>query len=278
MKDMLSRIEFLLQSLVRRQRTCPHCERRECKIVARKYWVIRIRRCAGCGLAFTDPIYRSLFTGAFYEDAYDTGDLTTQLPTSQELAQLKATKFAGTNKDFSTQLAGLGVIAPGPRWAELGSSWGYFLYQAGLQKVDATGVELCVRRRTFGNDSLGVRIVANMDRLPDASFDLVYSSHVLEHFTDLRRIFADIHRVLRPGGMLVIEVPNVDLQQFGNQVLIMMGAVHPIGFDGRFFTNALPGYGFEDVRIYNDYAQLGQDGVSECSNDSLLVSARRARD
>lgn len=42
---------------------------------------------------------------------------------------------------------------------------------------------------------------------PDASFDLVYCSHVLEHVGDDLRAMAEIARVLRPDGLALIQVP-----------------------------------------------------------------------
>jgi SAM-dependent methyltransferase len=42
---------------------------------------------------------------------------------------------------------------------------------------------------------------------PEASFDLVICSHVLEHVPDDRTAIAEIRRVLRPGGQALIVVP-----------------------------------------------------------------------
>ena len=44
----------------------------------------------------------------------------------------------------------------------------------------------------------------------DAAFDLVTSTEVFEHVPDDRRAFAEVHRVLRPGGVLVFTVPLMD--------------------------------------------------------------------
>lgn len=41
----------------------------------------------------------------------------------------------------------------------------------------------------------------------DAVFDLVTSTEVFEHVADDGRAFAEVHRVLRPGGHLVFTVP-----------------------------------------------------------------------
>lgn len=49
---------------------------------------------------------------------------------------------------------------------------------------------------------------------PDNEFDVVYSSHVLEHFTvaEAKFFLSEIFRVLKPGGLLRIVVP--DLERF----------------------------------------------------------------
>ena len=37
-------------------------------------------------------------------------------------------------------------------------------------------------------------------KFPDAAFDKIYSSHVIEHIPDLETVFREVFRVLRPGG------------------------------------------------------------------------------
>lgn len=41
----------------------------------------------------------------------------------------------------------------------------------------------------------------------DESFDLVVACDVIEHVTDDRRVFAELTRVLKPGGRLIFSVP-----------------------------------------------------------------------
>jgi len=43
----------------------------------------------------------------------------------------------------------------------------------------------------------------------DASFDLVYASHVLEHIDDDARALSEVRRVLRPGGVAILPVPII---------------------------------------------------------------------
>src|SRR3954451_18227035 len=56
----------------------------------------------------------------------------------------------------------------------------------------------------------GVDIVASVDEgLPfaDGSFDHVFAVHVLEHVEDMLRAMAELHRVLRPTGVLHVLAP-----------------------------------------------------------------------
>lgn len=46
---------------------------------------------------------------------------------------------------------------------------------------------------------------------PDESFDCVISFQVIEHIRDDRRFVDEIHRVLRPGGSLIVTTPNAPM-------------------------------------------------------------------
>jgi SAM-dependent methyltransferase len=51
----------------------------------------------------------------------------------------------------------------------------------------------------------------NLRGLADASFDFVYSSHVLEHLEDPARALRTWWRVVKPGGYLILYLPERDL-------------------------------------------------------------------
>jgi demethylmenaquinone methyltransferase/2-methoxy-6-polyprenyl-1,4-benzoquinol methylase len=98
----------------------------------------------------------------------------------------------------------------------------------GMQLLDlATGTGVVARAargltdRIVGADaSIGMLIAgraktglpaveAKGERLPfrDASFDMVTIGYALRHFADLRVLFDELHRVLRPGGrVLILEI------------------------------------------------------------------------
>ena len=50
--------------------------------------------------------------------------------------------------------------------------------------------------------------VDRLDMFPSCSVDFVIASHVLEHLADPLGMLVEIHRVLRPGGLAVVLLPN----------------------------------------------------------------------
>ena len=44
---------------------------------------------------------------------------------------------------------------------------------------------------------------------PDASFDVVTATEVIEHLEDFRRVVREIYRVLKPGGVCILSTPNI---------------------------------------------------------------------
>jgi len=73
----------------------------------------------------------------------------------------------------------------------------------------------------------------NVERLPesDGSLDLVIASEVIEHLIEPGRAMAEFHRVLRPGGHVLITVPNVAFWRFRLEAL--RGGVPSVTADER---------------------------------------------
>jgi SAM-dependent methyltransferase len=54
-----------------------------------------------------------------------------------------------------------------------------------------------------------------MEGVPDARFDFVHSSHCLEHMREPAEALRNWLRILKPGGHLVVTVPDEDLYEQG---------------------------------------------------------------
>lgn len=242
---------------------------------ARKYVTIRIRECVTCGLFFTDPVYETMFGSTFYDVLYVEHDLTTDLPPPDQLDTLKQKRFQGTNKYYGVRLERLRDARIGTTMAEIGSSWGYFLFQAQHYGFEPTGVEISQPRREFGQKHLGVNIVDGTDKLPSEGFDLVYTSHVLEHFTDLSTIFPEMHRILKPQGKLVLEVPHFAFATHQAEVLQIIGAVHPLGFTSDFFSRNLPRYGFRILDFYQSWEHFPTPKAPQAHSNVVALLAEK---
>src|SRR6185503_1429496 len=48
-------------------------------------------------------------------------------------------------------------------------------------------------------------------KFPDESFDAIHSCHTIEHLKSPLDVLADHWRTLKPGGLLVVDAPNVAL-------------------------------------------------------------------
>ncbi len=70
--------------------------------------------------------------------------------------------------------------------------------------ISETAIE---QYRRHGFDGRVADIESGLD-YPDASFDLVYCSEVIEHMTSPETLASEVSRVLKPGGLFVLSTPN----------------------------------------------------------------------
>jgi SAM-dependent methyltransferase len=99
------------------------------------------------------------------------------------------------------------------RSLEIGAGTGYFslnMLQAGVvSEATCTDISpgmvstLARNARRLGLEVKTARADAESLPFADESFDLVLGHAVLHHLPNLRRAFAEFHRVLRPGGRIV---------------------------------------------------------------------------
>jgi 2-polyprenyl-3-methyl-5-hydroxy-6-metoxy-1,4-benzoquinol methylase len=93
------------------------------------------------------------------------------------------------------------------RWLDFGCGLGGMLDEMASEAAWSAGLEPN-RERAMIVSGKGHNVVACLDELADNSLDIVTMFHVLEHVTDPVGALRSLRRVLRPEGMLLIEVPH----------------------------------------------------------------------
>ncbi|MDB5338780.1 MAG: putative S-adenosylmethionine-dependent methyltransferase [Planctomycetaceae bacterium] len=166
-----------------------------------------LRRCAACDLAYTAPQLSSEKIAAYYSQAYyGAGNL----------------RF---NRLFETlvgyfrrrRAARLRQLHPDPGTVlDIGCGRGHFLQALRQQGWTCRGTELNETAARHAREILSLEVtIGPFDgaQYEDASFDAIYLWHVLEHIPATSQTLTEVRRMLRPGGMLVIAVPNLESWQ-----------------------------------------------------------------
>jgi SAM-dependent methyltransferase len=101
-------------------------------------------------------------------------------------------------------------------------------------KGDASGLQ------TGAWDTSGIDIISDITAIPepDASFDAILCSEVLEHLSDPVRALGELSRLLKVGGTLLITAPFCSLTHFAPYH-------YATGFNRYFYLHHLPPLGFE---------------------------------
>jgi 2-polyprenyl-3-methyl-5-hydroxy-6-metoxy-1,4-benzoquinol methylase len=157
--------------------------------------------CIGCGLGRFHPMPGLEEVRGFYPDEYYGEPGTKFQPLVERVVRAVGERHIG----FLTR-----ALAPGARVLDVGCGRGVILGALADRGCEVHGVEVSAEAARGADPRVEIRITA---RLADAgypadSFDEVVIWHVLEHLTDPRGTVEEVHRILRPGGRLIVAVPN----------------------------------------------------------------------
>lgn len=253
-------------------------------------------RCSDCGSAYLDPRPTPASVGRAYAHYYTHDGQWRERP--EQLSSLKrllrALSNGYLNHRFGTHFvpahpagAWLALLAPtkrsefnamgrhlppakpGQTLLDLGCGNGNFLEfarEAGWQvqgiDFDQNAVACCLRK------GLEIR-QGGIDVLADQAerFDWITMSHVIEHVHHPLDLLAACHRLLKPGGRLWIETPNIDAQghrDFGSAWRGLEPPRHLVLFTRSSLERALCATGFGEIAdapfraLYRALAQKSQ--------------------
>lgn len=201
---------------------CPFCnsEKIHPVLTAKDYTVsqesFEVWHCSTCTNRFTQAIPDIQHIGPYYQSATYVSHSDTDKGLINRLYHMVRSYTLGSKRSMIKRIAGLdrGILL------DIGAGTGAFantMLQAGWE---VTGLEPdpIARENAQQKHGIQLRSAEEVYSLPNSSFDVITLWHVLEHVHDLHGYFKQFKQLLKPGGKLVIAVPNYtskDAAQYG---------------------------------------------------------------
>jgi SAM-dependent methyltransferase len=167
--------------------------------------------CLGCGLIRLTPRWRERRYRDFYESEYRALYNRSRSPKARYAGEIAGDPSTGARAAWIEQEARRRGLPAIPRVVEIGAGAGWNLARlpSGWSRIgyDVDGEFLEIGRDSLGLDMRHGFVDEAMAEI--AAADLVLLSHVVEHFSHPSLVLETIGRQLRPGALLLIEVPGL---------------------------------------------------------------------
>ena len=152
-------------------------------------------------------------------------------------------------------------LVPGQRLLDFGCGPGFLVQRLAAQGLTTEGlefsadscaraVERCKQYETFRGATLAEALPSP---LPDASFDCVFLIEVIEHLLPehIDGTFHEIHRLLKPGGHVVVTTPHAEDLEAARTMCPECGLIfhpwqHVSAFTAPKLAAMLSGHGFTE--------------------------------
>lgn len=206
------------------------------------------QRCRACSHVFMNPRpyqewYDRLFAEEYWQGRADKWDTDAHRNTVQWHKQLLRSEH------YIAFLSEADLSLPtGARILEVGCAYGLIVKMLAEHFCGvALGVEPSRVAREFARDVIGVDIVAeafsDIDQWqPQDPVDMILFSHVMEYIADLDHVFRTIHRLVKPGGLVLMETPNIFFRRATH-------VYHPHCFSKRSLRALFSRYGLDIVAL-----------------------------
>jgi len=204
--------------------------------------------CQECGMVFTKPRLTEKENAAFYHDRY-WGEYKSESVPDEIFFKRRLPKI----RSMLAQLRP--YLRPGVKVLEIGCSVGALLWSMKNQ-VGSTGhfigIEAHHGHAKFAREQKGLDVREGLlhevsHKLPVGGFDLVVMNHVLEHTTSPTEVFEFINKLLKPQGVLVVEVPNVEAP--GSRLSHFFHVAHHYVFSPRTLQRLAQKTGFKTRKV-----------------------------
>lgn len=160
--------------------------------------------CRTCGILYQDPAMTDEALARYYQDEYVATGVYDR-PRPRHMVQ---SLYHG--REVARQCAP--HLAPGAAVLDIGAERGGMMRAFVERGHHVTGIEPGDTWARYARETLGLNVIHGMMEqadLPLASFDLIILSHLLEHLRDPVAGLLRVRELLKPGGLLCVEVPDI---------------------------------------------------------------------
>jgi 2-polyprenyl-3-methyl-5-hydroxy-6-metoxy-1,4-benzoquinol methylase len=201
---------------------CPLCGRREEEPrfeaadhtpqggnAGKRFLVVRCRHCA---TSYTNPRPGPRSIGRFYPRDYKPHRRPSKVRHSPAKPRLLS-RLLGRSRERRGELPWDG---PG-RLLDFGCGSGSYLHRMAAQGWEVTGLDAAVGPVRRIREEYGLRALAGElphPELQPCTFDVVTMWHSLEHVQEPLATLREAHRLLVPGGKLIVACPNIESWAF----------------------------------------------------------------
>lgn len=161
-------------------------------------------RCPACHLVLTQDAPDSACIGPYYDFPEYVSHTDTQQGLFFRLYHWIRSYMVGRKAKWIQRWA----RTPG-KLLDYGCGTGFFLHHMVQEGWQGIGLEVNENARKYAHDKWQLEVFAP-ERLADfrENFDVISLWHVLEHVHTLKLTVAQLVKALKPGGILVVAVPN----------------------------------------------------------------------
>ena len=218
--------------------------------------IFTVVKCSSCGLMRTNPRPSPHTIGFYYPDNYGPYVGTkVQHARPKSASWLKRLLRPTFRYIFNSNMMTLPAMAPG-RMLEIGCASGAFLHHMAGEGWRVQGIEFSEKAAQTAA-GLGYRVHAGPLETapqPEEAFDLIVGWMVLEHLHDPIACLRKLHGWVKPGGYLVLSVPNansIDFRLFNNYCYANHLPNHLFHFTPRTLTRVLADGGWELEKVHH---------------------------
>ncbi len=133
----------------------------------------------------------------------------------------------------------------GGSFLEVGCAGGAFLHAVRETGYSVKGVELSAEASKLAVERYGLSVFTGSleeARFAGGEFDVVYMGDVIEHLPDPLRTIQEIHRIMKTGGLLALELPSQTNTLFSRAGFFLYGMLR------KSVTVSLPPYHLFEYR------------------------------